>query len=297
MPKIKCGVCSAENYTVIYDGVIRDGAFGKDTRSNRQVVKCESCGLVRLLDQPQSSNYYQSDEYRKSYNNTAKAADYISMHDSEQLPRFRRMDAKQFRNQVVLDYGCGGGAFLDWVKGVSTETIGIEPYQGYHESIVKRGHKVFKDSESALEKYRGKIDMISSFYVIEHVEDPVQFLKDGYDLLKEGGSMYIETNNLNDILMELESKEYERFFYRTAHLWYFDSTTLKKASEMAGFSNAFVSFRQIFDLSNAMLWLRDGVPTGNSKLKFLDSRINSSWATFLESTGMSDTVCIEMIKN
>jgi SAM-dependent methyltransferase len=296
MSTTECGLCSAKKYTLIYEGVIRDGVFGKDTSLNHKVVKCESCGLVRLLENPLSMAYYQSDEYRESYNETSKPSDYIEMHDAEQLPRLQKMKSQQFREKIVLDYGCGGGAFLDWVSGVSVETIGIEPYQGYHESLVKRGHQVFGDSELALAKYKGRVDKIVSFFVIEHVEDPVKFLSDAYELLREGGTMYVETNNLNDVLVMLGSKEYERFFYRTAHLWYFDSNTLKRVAEKAGFSEISVSYRHLFDLSNAMLWLRDGMPTGNNKLNFLDSRINSSWGSFLESTGMADTVCIEMVK-
>jgi len=292
----KCGLCGSDYYTLVYDGVIRDGVFTKETSVNHKVVKCDSCGLVRLLENPLSMSYYQSDEYRQSYNETAKPSDYIEMHDSEQVPRLHKMDAKDFRGNTVLDYGCGGGAFLDWVSGVAEETIGIEPFQGYHECLTERGHQVFGEPQSALKEYKGKVDKIVSFFVIEHVEDPVQFLSDSYELLKEGGSMYVETNNLNDVLMKLGSKEYERFFYRTAHLWYFDGDTLKGTAEKAGFSELKVSYRHLFDLSNAMLWLRDGVPTGNGKLDFLDSRMNSAWVSFVESACIADTVCIEMVK-
>ena len=296
MSATECSLCSDKNFKLIYEGIIRDGVFGKYTCLKHKVVKCDSCGLVRLLENPNSIDFYQSDEYRKSYNETSKLSDYIEMHDAQQIPRLYKMESQQFRDKIVLDHGCGGGAFLDWVSGVSSETIGIEPYEGYHETLVKRGHQIFGDSELALAKYAGQVDKIVSFFVIEHVEDPVKFLLDSFKLLKDGGSMYVETNNLNDILVMLGSKEYQRFFYRTAHLWYFDSQTLKKVAKKAGFSEISVTYRHLYDLSNTILWLRDGIPTGNNKLDFLDSRINSSWHSFLETAGMADTVCIEMIK-
>ncbi len=42
MSTTECGLCSAKNYTLIYEGVIRDGVFGKDTILNHKVIKCES---------------------------------------------------------------------------------------------------------------------------------------------------------------------------------------------------------------------------------------------------------------
>jgi hypothetical protein len=128
------------------------------------------------------------------------------------------------------------------------------------------------------------------------VENPQQYLKDAFFLLKKGGKMYLETDNLNDILMKLNVKFFDKFFYRTAHLWYFDNITLRKISEQAAFSNIKISFRHNFDLSNTILWLRDEEPTGNGKLNFLNDKIDKNWIEFVESSGLADLVCIEMTK-
>jgi len=108
--------------------------------------------------------------------------------------------------------------------------------------------------------------------------------------------MYLETDNLDDILMKLNISEFDQFFYRTAHLWYFNDKTLRKVVESTGFSDIEISFRQNFDISNAMMWLRDGKPTGNGKFDIFDSRVNSAWVQFIESAGLGDLVCVEMTK-
>jgi len=77
-----------------------------------------------------------------------------------------------FRDKIVLDYGCGGGAFLDLVSGLSEKTLGIEPFSGYHESLIGRDHEVFSNIESAQLKYKNQVDSIVSFGVLEHVENP-----------------------------------------------------------------------------------------------------------------------------
>lgn len=291
-----CSLCNVRDDKVIYNGVIRDGVAGMHTKKTHKVVKCNGCGLVRLLNNPLSKEYYQSDEYRNAYNDTTEVDDYIQMHDNEQPPRLEKVGIDMFRNKTVLDFGCGGGSFLDLVGSLASKTIGIEPYNEYRDSLNNRGHQVFSDVETAKQEYKEAIDSITSFGVIEHVEDPFQYLKDGFDLLKRGGRMYLETNNLNEILMKLSIDSFDRFFYRTAHLWYFDENTLEKIAKKAGFSDVKVSFRHNFDMSNTMLWLRDSQPTGNGKLNFLNNRIDKPWVEFMESSGLADMVCVEMIK-
>jgi len=293
----KCGICDSNDFSVEYDGPIRDGDYGKETKTPHKVVKCSSCGLVRLLENPLSIEYYQSSEYREAYNSTSEPDNYIAMHDSEQSPRINAFGIMNFRDKNVLDFGCGGGAFLDQVKGVANSTYGIEPFAGYHDSLTKRGHHIFPDSESALNHSKGKIDTIVSFGVLEHVEDPLSYLSAAYELLADGGKMYLETDNLDDILMKFGLDEFERFFYRTAHLWYFNSDTLEKIVKKSGFSTLSISHRHTLDLSNTMMWLKDRVPTGSGKITLFDERLNNAWEMFIKSTGNADLVCVEMTKS
>ena len=291
-----CNLCNNNEYDVIYDNFIRDGVFGKKTKIKHKVVKCKGCGLVRLLDNPLSIEYYESDQYRNAYNSTSDVSDYLDVHDIEQMPRLNKIGINAFRDKVILDHGCGGGAFLDLISGVTNQTIGIEPFEGYHKSLTARNHEFYGNADSAINSLEGKVDTIVSFGVIEHVEDPTKYLKDSHKLLCKDGKMFIETDNLDDILMKFNLPEFNQFFYRTAHLWYFDSKTLKKVAQNAGFSNIKLSFRHNFDLSNAFMWMRDNSPTGNNKLSIFDSRLNDAWVAFMESSGQADLVCIEMSK-
>jgi len=195
----ECNLCDVKKYEVIYDGVIRDGIVGTKSKDTHKVVKCSGCGLVRLLNNPLTMEYYQSDEYRNAYNETANANDYIQMHDNEQPPRLAKVGADMFRDKIVLDYGCGGGAFLDLVSGLADKTVGVEPFGGYHDSLNERGHQIFSDSAMAKKEYQNKVDTIVSFGVLEHVEDPKQYLKDALDLMGLKISHSVEYN-FNDQL-------------------------------------------------------------------------------------------------
>ena len=110
----ECLYCESNKYTKIYSGPIRAGAFGKVTEKSFDVVKCSKCGLTKLKDFPKID--YDSSSYRDDYNDTSEIENYIQMHDCEQSPRIGRIGIEKFRRKIVLDYGCGGGAFLDLIK-------------------------------------------------------------------------------------------------------------------------------------------------------------------------------------
>jgi len=287
----KCNLCEDVRVSLIYDGPIRSGTHGKYTSELHRVVKCEGCGLVRLEKNPVGMAFYQSNEYRLTYNDTDEVAEYEEVHDIEQPSRLEYHGVESFRNKVVLDHGCGGGAFLDLVSGVASTTIGVEPFSGYHKALQKKGHLVYSNVSEALTDFEGSVDTVVSFGVLEHVEDPQLYLRDSFRVLTKGGQLLLETDNLNDILLKIESTTFESFFYRTAHLWYFDSNTLNLAVKNAGFQDVKITHRHNFDLSNALLWGSTGKPTGNRKLEMITSEVNSVWKAFLELHGYADLVC------
>jgi 2-polyprenyl-3-methyl-5-hydroxy-6-metoxy-1,4-benzoquinol methylase len=295
--KTECDLCEEVETTLVYEGAIRDGVHGSLTEKPIRVVRCTGCGLVRLETNPLSIEYYQSDDYRNAYNETSDVNEYIRVHDREQSPRLEHIGVDAFRDKVVLDYGCGGGVFLDLVFGVAKKTVGIEPFSDYHDSLRSRGHEVYSSSQEALSELECSVDTIVSFGVIEHVESPSSYLNDALSLLCTDGRMFIETDNLDDILLKVGIEEFPAFFYRTAHLWYFDATTLEKIAKKAGFSDVEISYRHNFDLSNIITWAAKGGPTGCAKLGIFNSAVNCAWTSFIEQNGFADLVCTEMRKS
>ena len=66
-----------------------------------------------------------------------------------------------------------------------------------------QGYKVYPDLSSALKENSQTLDWVLSSQVIEHVESPIEFLKEIYELLKPGGQAIIITPNRKDILINL----------------------------------------------------------------------------------------------
>ena len=290
----KCIVCNGKDFDTIYNGQIRAGSFKKLTSESFSVIKCKSCGIGKLDPFPELD--YTSSEYRELYNDTIEISEYMHMHDHEQTPRISRIGMEKFRDKVVADLGCGGGSLLDAVKGVASKTIGIEPFDEYHKSLKNRGHEVFSSIEEIDAKYFNNLDIIISFGVIEHTTNPIEYLQGAYSLLKKGGELYLETDNINDFLMGIDLDDFKRFFYRTAHYWYFDDYSLKKSLEIVGFKNINIGFRHGYDLSNTLLWLRDHIPTGVGKIKSISKNCNSSWVNYLEESGQAELLHFFVVK-
>ncbi len=272
----KCLLCDGE-INEIYAGQIRAGKFGKKTDESYKVLQCKSCEAAWL--DPFPSIDYHDPGYRMEYTGSADSEEYIDMFDHEQTPRINRIGIERFRNKVVADLGCGGGSFLDAIKGVAKKTLAIEPFVGYHESLKMRGHDVYSYTKS-LEKE--SVDIVISFGVIEHTDNPVTYLKDAFSILKKGGKIYLETDNLNDFLMKADIKEFKEFFYRTAHNWYFNNNSLMELFNNVGFNNLKPGFRHGYDLSNTLCWLRDRKPTGLNKIDWISNVCDEVWRDFLE---------------
>ena len=284
--KNKCEICSGHEYETIYNGEIRAGAHPKITSELFDVKQCKQCNLAYLDPIPPIN--YSSPEYRNLYNSTSDVRDYISIHDHEQTPRLAEIGIEIFRDKVVVDLGCGGGSFLDVIKGVAKKTIGVEPFTGYHHSLEQRGHEVHSSSQKALQQLEESVDVITSFGVIEHTERPVEYLGSAYSLLKKGGLIYLETDNLDNFLMKMKIPEFERFFYRTAHFWYFERNSLRRIMEITGFKNISEGFRHEYDLSNVFMWMKDLIPTGIGKIQNISSFCNDAWKRYLEESGKAE---------
>jgi|TARA_A100001015_G_scaffold316602_1_gene431337 cyclopropane fatty-acyl-phospholipid synthase-like methyltransferase len=293
MSKMKCINCKKNDFKIIYNGKIRSGSYGKNTDKNHKIIECINCGLTRMEEFVNID--YISDSYRLLYNDSNKISDYFKNHDHEQNGRINKIGIEKFRNKIVLDFGSGGGSFLDLVKGISSLTIAVEPFKGFHKSLKERGHLVFSDIKECSE-YIDKVDIIISFGVIEHIDDPLGYLKSAFSLIKKDGIMYIETDNLKDILMHFQIPEFDSFYFRTVHTYYFDSKSLKDLCQNAGFTNIKTDYRHGYGISNTFNWLKDFKPSGDSRLEFLSEDLDDFWIKYLEKKGMAELLHFEISK-
>ena len=97
----------------------------------------------------------------------------------------------------LLDVGCGNGDFLQmaqaagWdVQGVDFDPLAVEVARKHHLDVRHGGLE-------QVEEYKGTYDWITCSHVIEHVHDPVKWLRGMHALLRPGGTLWLQTPNMD----------------------------------------------------------------------------------------------------
>jgi 2-polyprenyl-3-methyl-5-hydroxy-6-metoxy-1,4-benzoquinol methylase len=285
-----CEICGGSAWTPLYEGAIRDGAFG----SSRPGAIVRACGLCQAgrLD-PQfcvPAENYESAAYRQKLQQTTDLTKHRAMHDPFQIFGLEVIWPRSLRALTVADIGCGGGSFLDHVRSIAKRTIAIEPNTAFQGALRGHGIETFSYASDAARGLGPIVDLAVSFQVIEHTDNPREFLSQIYDLLAPQGELLVSTPNAKDILLDLLPESFRPFFYRTVHKWYFDAASLGHCARRAGFEVENVRHVHRYPLSNALAWLRDRKPSGFAALPGIEPVADAFWKAYLEQVGRSDTL-------
>ncbi len=268
---------------------MRNGRFGSSISA--EVARCQGCGVDRLAERAcLDASAYASEHYRSHLGQSHDLQQHQAEHDH--LARFTLEVhwPDSLRNLVVADVGCGGGVLLDHLRGQPKTLLAIDPDPGFRASLEERGYHWFPNAEMAMAEWRGRVDRVFSVQVIEHVMDPVQFLREISLLLAPGASLLLSTPNRNDILMSLLPDHFPSFFYRVQHRWMFDADSLRRCAEQAGLVVDEVRSVHRYGMANAVHWLRDHRPSGLKSLPPLDRTLDGLWRAWLEDKGYADTL-------
>jgi 2-polyprenyl-3-methyl-5-hydroxy-6-metoxy-1,4-benzoquinol methylase len=266
-----------------------------------RVFACGLCGIWRLDEEfcvPDS--FYQSGEYRKLVNQALVEPSAFAAQDDLAVHIACAFNAigglANLRGASVVDIGCGVGSLLDIFSNIASTTVGIEPCRPYHPFLEGREHVVFNDIEAAKYAFSDSFDWGFSIQVIEHVADPVSFLSGISELLNKDSRLVLTTPNRDDLLVKLVP-EYEEFFFRTQHRWYFDADSLTHCASKAGFATDSIHFTHKYPIGNFINWLKDREPTGMAKIEGLDQHTESLWRLILKSSQLSDTLVAVLRKS
>jgi len=289
-----CPICSSENLSTLYYGVLRTGTFGKSTSKKSYVYECQECS-VKFIKNQLDESYYKSVDYREDYNNSLDIQSVYEEHDQIDANKLYTIGLENLRHKKIADFGAAAGSFLQLVANVSEFSVAIEPSQHFHE-VLERHNKYVFSYGSDLVKSGIKIDVATSFDVIEHTQNPVTYAKEIYDSLHDNGKLYLKTPNFYDILHELNAEVFDPFNYRTAHLFYFDEDSLVNVLKRAGFSQIKVKYLHDYDVSNLLGWMKESKPTGLNKIKTFDNGFNIMYKNYLEQNALASHLWIEATK-
>lgn len=284
-----CLVCGSGDFTDIYSGQIRDGMFGSTKFGI--ISRCNGCGIDRLNENACLPTVaYQSQDYRVHLNQDHDLKKHYIMHDHLAYFTLEQLRTHNIRGCTIADVGCAGGALLDHFKGLTDNLLAIEPSTCWSDSLIRRGYKWYPSVRDAGIDYSNAVDVVISTQVIEHVDNPLDFLAAIAEILTKNGIAIISTPNRSDILMDLLPDTFPQFFYRSQHRWAFDAGSLRACAEHAGLSVREVRHVHRYGLANALFWLKDKQPRGNMEMYPIDPLMDKHWSAWLESVGKSDNL-------
>jgi SAM-dependent methyltransferase len=120
-----------------------------------------------------------------------------------QIPTYYPTDSPEYSRAIafanehglkeVLDVGCGAGAFLNLAQQAGLQTYGVELNPKGAAVAKEAGHTVYNELLSTMiarGDYR-QFEMVTTWQVLEHVADPIGFLRDCARFVKPGGYLAV----------------------------------------------------------------------------------------------------------
>ncbi|MDR3309801.1 MAG: class I SAM-dependent methyltransferase, partial [Oscillospiraceae bacterium] len=279
----------------IYSGKIRSGAPGRLTGGAVPVYRCENCRVIWHSPVAESDALYESDDYRASMGEAVTLPEFYRRHDGEILDKLNYTGTAVYRDKLFMDVGCGGGGYADYIRGAARGVILVEPNENFAAQLRGKGYEVFAYPGDALAKYANKVELITSYDVIEHVDDPQEFLRQVYGLLAPGGVAYIGTPTDYPVLRALLGAEFDAFVFSAQHPWVFSRKSLElMAAECRG--GHCVRFYQRFGIGNLIAWLQTRLPKGEAEYGFVTPALNNLYKSEMAREETAEYLVLELRK-
>ena len=186
---------------------------------------CETCGHTQTHALEDLERYYaqeyeinmDSDDDDQLYDVVDGQEIYRSDHQANVL--MQKIDLTQFNK--VLDYGCAKAATL---RKVRAKTPGLESflfdvtdkYIPFWEKFPDPKQFASFDPDPA---WNGSIDVLLSFYALEHIADLQTIVGNVKNLLREGGYFYFLVPNMYENAADFIVADHVNHFSRTSLIW------------------------------------------------------------------------------
>ncbi len=193
---------------------------------------CNSCYSLQsnpklsesAIDQFYKSNIYWENYVLDNYTDKFKIIyplepqKKISYKEYTETLFFEFINHLELNYQTVLEIGCAGGWNLIPFKKIGKKCFGVEPSSYFSK------HKIdnIKIFNTNLENINEKFDMVILKHVLEHISDPIEFLKMAAE--RSNKYIYIEIPGVKNKMPSIQ----------LAHLFYFNEEELKYIFDKCG---------------------------------------------------------------
>lgn len=227
--EISCNLCSNESFQVI-----------EDEENPFQVLKCRQCSLVFVHPQPnvrELESHYDDHYYRKWMGEQKQKRCNMWKRRLDRLEKF-------CLKGDLLDVGCGEGSFLKLAKQRGWNIKGTELSSFAARYVTDfLNTNIFCGDLPDAGYPENCFNAVTLWHVLEHVPDPMRYLKVIHEILRPGGLLVLAVPNVNNLMMRIAYRIVKRrklkLFHRgekELHLYHFSTKTIRSYLKKTGFA-------------------------------------------------------------
>ena len=223
-----CPLCNHSEFTPLFCG-----------RGHCVLCKCSGCNITFLNPRPNNASYrpgWLRDHYLPNSIQRGYFSKDLEPNLSVIYSNYRKivdMTALLSPKQVV-DIGCGIGLSMLALKYKKISSVGVDVDAEFLTFAKSLGLEVRSHDITAgpIDK---KVDVATLNSVLEHISEPITFLKDiRQNILSPGGALVITVPNLQSLEFLRDGEKWRMI--TGGHLWYFAEDSLRTVAERAGYS-------------------------------------------------------------
>lgn len=275
--------------------------FGGESEHN--FWECDNCEAIYLYPIPsvEDEKKFYLQEFEKfmssrvgDHRDWSNALKHKKTNQDQVQRRIPYLEEYLHPGISLLEIGCSSGFMLDAFREYGVRCHGVEPSGEFSEYLTQAGYEVVSDLSDIEDK---QFDIITHFFVLEHIRNPFDFLQQTYELLNSDGVIICEVPCANDPLTSLYSIEpFEKFYWSVAHHFYYTPKSIQFVMEQLGYKYKIVP-EQRYDLSNHLTWLMDGKPGGQGRFsEELGEEVISAYRKRMIDTWRCDTMFLYIWK-
>lgn len=255
MKKQVCRVCGADHKKVLFE------------KEGIPYYRCLECGFVFSYPGENANFTNELDDYEAAY------LDYLTGSECDRknyalllrwMSKFCSLEGKR-----ILDVGAGSGKFVRFLREKKVEAFGLEPAKALYEEFLSKDTFFFCDYSDSFNEnlIGGMVDILVSWDVIEHMEQPEVFFQDASRILRPGGRLFLDTPDVESFLPYMLGKRW--YHYNKYHLSYFSRKTLMTLAAQNGLQEiGFSRLTYLKSIRYILRYLNDFV-FGSNQLAFL----------------------------
>ncbi len=257
-----CPICSGTSKRLIF---VKDGF---------RHVKCEKCQFLFvdpiLNDMAMTRNYIEDNDWAfvmlndDERNINRKMYEYTLAVIKEKSPDIRD----------ILDIGAGTGLFVETANENSYNASGIEINMNLVKRASEKGISVANKTLSDEKKSGRNYDLVTNWFILEHVSNPKRFINEVKGLLRKNGKLFISVPNIDSLATRLLESE-SNTFLGYQHINFFNVDSLSNLVINSGFKllNAETYITQMNTIKKYFLKL--GLTKNSGLNRFIDTLSSS----------------------